>query len=99
MAAHCRLGFEPGNKFGLRVVWRMHTEMRQVEEERVILVPRDEVDGLVGEKVCQVLPLGVVGLRTCREIEMLAHADDGLIEASLTGMVVALLANVPLAEH
>src|SRR5262249_37436248 len=33
------------------------------------------------------------------EVEVLAHRDQGLVEAALAGVIFALLAQVPLAEH
>ena len=73
--------------------------MRQVEEEGLILLAPNEIDGLVGQEVGQVSALGILGLRVGIEVEVLAVADDGFVEAALTGMIPLLLAQVPLAKH
>ncbi len=61
--------------------------------------PTDEIDGLVGEKIGEVLAFGIGNRRIGLEVEMFAHADDGFVEAALGGVVGAALANVPFAKH
>ena len=77
----------------------MHLEVREVEEERAVLVAADEIHGLVGEKIAEVGALRITHLRVRDEIEMHAHRDDGLVEAALARMMCGVLAEVPFAEH
>ncbi len=62
VAADAGLGFELRDQFLLGLVRRMDAEMRQVEKERFVFVPRDEIDGLVGEEVGEVLALRIIRL-------------------------------------
>ena len=79
---------------------RVDGEVRQIEEERPVLVPLDEVDRLVGQEVGQVLrPSGYSTGGLVAKSKCCAHRDDRLVEAALAGMIVAVVAEVPLAEH
>ena len=99
VAADRGLVFELGDEVSLRLMRRVNAEVRQVKEERAVLVSLDEIDRLVGEKVGEIRALVVWRLRVGREVEVLPHAHDGFVEAALARMIVAFLAEVPLAEH
>ena len=79
MPGHRRLGLELLDQFLLGVLRRMDGKVRQVQEERLVLVPLDEVDRLVGQEVGQVLAGGVLGRRLvakskCLPIETIASS-------------------------
>jgi hypothetical protein len=57
-------------------------EVGEVEEERLVLVARDEVDGVVGEEVGEVLALRV-RVAGGVEVEVLAGRFDRLVEPAL----------------
>ena len=77
----------------------MHLEVREVEEERAVLVAADEIHGFVGEEIAQVGALRISDFRVGDEIEMHAHRDDGFIEAASARMMFGVFAEVPFAEH
>ena len=85
VAADGRLVFELRDQFLLRFVRRVDAEVRQIQEERLILVPLDEIDGVIGEKVGQVLALRIVGGRIGFEVEVHAGGFDGFVEAAFAG--------------
>ncbi len=99
MSARRRLLLEPLDQLFLGVMRRMHAEMRQVQKKRLVLVPPDEIDGLVRQPVRQIRACGDRHLRRGREIKVLAHRHDGLSEAAPRGVIIALLPDVPFAEH
>jgi len=99
VAADAGLGLELGDQPGLGLERRVHAEVRQVEQERLIPMALDEVDGPVRQEVRQVLALRVGRLRRRLEVEMAARRLDGFIEAALCRVVFGRVAQVPLAEH
>ena len=99
MPARRRLVLEPLDQLLLRLVRRVHAEVRQVQEERLVLVPLDEIDRAVRQKIGQVLTLRILGLRVGLEIEMPARRLNRLVEAALARMMLRTFAQVPLAEH
>src|SRR5262249_7252639 len=68
-------------------------------KEWLILMSLDEIDGVVSEKVSQVLALGILGGRVGFEIEVKARGLDRFVESAMTGVVLGIVAEVPLAEH
>ena len=84
MAAGRRLGFEVLDPLLLRLVRRVDGEMRQVEEERPVLVAADEVHRLVGEEIGEVRALadnstfGLVAKSKCTPIETIASSKPRL---------------------
>ena len=59
----------------------------------------DEIDRFVGEPVGQVNALRNIDRRLCLEVEVSAHAHNGLVESALARVIIALLAEVPFAEQ
>ena len=88
VSADTGLSLELCDQFRLGLERRVHAEVREVEQERLGLVALDEVDGLIGEKVGEVLALRVFRLRVRLEVEVLAVGFDRLVEAALRWMIV-----------
>jgi hypothetical protein len=99
MAARRRLAFEPLNQLLLRLMRRMYAKVRKIQKERLILVPRDEVDRAIRQKIRQILPLRHFNRRVRLEIKMRARRFNRLVEPPLRRMMLAVVPKVPLAEH
>ena len=99
VSADARLRFEVLDPVLPRLMRRVHGEMRQIEEERPVLVPLDEIDRVIGEKISEILVLRIFRLRVRLETEIHAHRDDRLVEAARGGMMLGILAEMPFAEH
>ena len=93
------LGLELGDQPGFGLERRVHAEVGQVQQERLILVALDEVDGLVRQEVRQVLALRVGRLGRRLKIEMAPRGLDGFVEAALRRVVFGRIAQMPLPEH
>ena len=59
----------------------------------------DEVDGVVGQEVGQILIGRMLGRRSRIEVEMFARGLDGFVETTFGGEVLGIGAEVPFAEH
>ena len=94
-----RLALKFSDQLRLRLVRRVDAEVRQIEEKRPILFPRDVVHRAIREKVRQILAFRILRLGTSREIEVHPHAHDRLVEPALARRMRALLPDVPLAKH
>ena len=55
MPADWWLGFELGDQILLCLMRGVHAEVRQIQEERFVLVAFDEVDGVIGEEIGEIL--------------------------------------------
>ena len=99
MATNRRLVFEMVDQFTLRLMRRMHREMRQIQKEWLIAMSLDEIDGVISQEVGQVLPLRIIGRRIRLEIEVHAHRFDRFIETALAWMMLRIIPQVPFAEH
>jgi len=73
--------------------------MRQVKEERLLLMPANEIHRPIRQEIGQVSALGVFNRRLRGELKMHAGADNRLIKTALAGVVTLSVAEVPLAEH
>jgi len=70
MSANTGLTLELCDQFRLGLERRVHAEVRQVEQKWLSLVALDEVDGLIGEEVGEILALRVGRLRRRLEVEV-----------------------------
>ena len=99
MAPHPGFVLKMGDEFRFGVVGRMNAKVGQVEEKRFVFFPVNKVDRFIGQEIGKVLALGIVHLGVGFEIEMGTHANDGLVETSFCGVVIAVLPDVPFAKH
>src|SRR5256885_500500 len=99
MTADRRLIAKFGDQFFLGIVWRMDRIVRQVQKERFFAVSLDEVDRVIGEKVGQILTLGIFSAGVGSKVEVLAGQFDCFVEAALAWVMLRVGSQVPLAEH
>src|SRR5262245_49327295 len=78
---------------------RVHCKMRQIQKEWAVLVPLDEVDGVIGEEIRQIFTLRIVDAGRRSKIKMNAGGFNGFVEAALARVMSCVVAKVPLAEH
>ena len=99
MPADAGLALELCDQLGLGVKGGVHAEVREVEQERFVLITPDEIDGFIGQPIRQIGVGRILRRRIHHEFIVLAHGHEGLVEASLGWMLGPGFADVPLPEQ